>query len=155
MRDDTLLKAEGRVKLQLKGNVMHQRGILILSECLALLRSFHVQCHIKPLAQGARRGGQSPPPPHPRALANKIAAARYLQLIPFGYRVGREVTSCKTRPQPTSMWAAPAFGERFSDFDATNTRAVCNVEDKTTRADKMPMLINYVFPAGSGKSDHR
>ncbi|OSL86233.1 hypothetical protein EAZG_00802 [Escherichia coli TA249] len=27
MRDDTLLKAEGRVKLQLKGNVMHQRGI--------------------------------------------------------------------------------------------------------------------------------
>ena len=25
---------------------------------------------------------------------------------------------------PTSMWAAPAFGERFSDFDATNTRAV-------------------------------
>ncbi|EFX6674258.1 hypothetical protein EJG27_09710 [Shigella dysenteriae] len=61
---------------------------------------------------------------HPRALANKIAAARYLQLIPFGYRVGREVTSCKTRPQPTSMWAVPAFGERFSDFDATNTRAV-------------------------------
>ncbi|RIF49281.1 hypothetical protein UQ82_14895 [Shigella dysenteriae] len=94
-------------------------------------------------------------PLHPRALANKIAAARYLQLIPFGYRVGREVTSCKTRPQPTSMWAAPAFGERFSDFDATNTRAVCNVEDKTTRADKMPMLINHAFPAGSGKSDHR
>lgn len=27
------------------------------------------------------------------ALANKIAAARYLQLIPFGYRIGREVTS--------------------------------------------------------------
>ncbi|CAK5464400.1 conserved hypothetical protein [Escherichia coli O26:H11] len=24
MRDDTLLKAEGRVKLQLKGNVMHK-----------------------------------------------------------------------------------------------------------------------------------
>ncbi|EFG3868040.1 hypothetical protein BOV71_13120 [Escherichia coli] len=69
-------------------------------------------------------GGQSPPPPAPRALANKIAAARYLQLIPFGYRVGREVMSCKTRPQPTTMWAAPAFGERFSDFDATNTRAV-------------------------------
>ncbi|EAA0619078.1 hypothetical protein DLS82_23175, partial [Shigella flexneri] len=92
---------------------------------------------------------------HPRALANKIAAARYLQLIPFGNRVGREVTSCKTRPQPTSMWAAPAFGERFSDFDATNTRAVCNVEDKTTRADKMPMLINHAFPAESGKSDHR
>ncbi|AIL34818.1 hypothetical protein SFy_1121 [Shigella flexneri 2003036] len=26
MRDDTLLKAEGRVKLQLKGNVMHHQA---------------------------------------------------------------------------------------------------------------------------------
>ncbi|RLX28975.1 hypothetical protein EAI60_00515 [Escherichia coli] len=64
-------------------------------------------------------GGQSPPPPappgsgeqnrrcarsaqgaanrrrplHPRALANKIAAARCPRLIPYGYRVGREITS--------------------------------------------------------------
>lgn len=110
MRDDTLLKAEGRVKLQLKGNVMHQRGFLILYECLALLRSFHVQCHIKPLAQGAASRRRSLP---------------------------------------------PAFGERLGDFNATNTRAVCNVEDKTTGADNMPMLINRVFPVESGKSDHR
>ncbi len=39
-------------------------------------------------------------PRHPRALANKIAAARCPRLIPYGYRVG--------------------------DFDATNTGAVCN-----------------------------
>ncbi|MHA0133884.1 hypothetical protein ACXYUY_11975, partial [Escherichia coli] len=39
-------------------------------------------------------------PLHPRALANKIAAARCPRLIPYGYRVG--------------------------DFDATNTGAVCN-----------------------------
>ncbi|WP_211922046.1 hypothetical protein, partial [Escherichia coli] len=32
-------------------------------------------------------------PRHPRALANKIAAARCPRLIPYGYRVGREVTS--------------------------------------------------------------
>lgn len=89
---------------------MHQRGFLILYECLALLRSFHVQCHIKPLAQ-----------------ERPVAAA----------------------PAP------PAFGERLGDFNATNTRAVCNVEDKTTRADNMPMLINRVFPVESGKSDHR
>ncbi|MEN2734522.1 hypothetical protein WBU86_05965 [Escherichia coli] len=38
--------------------------------------------------------------PAPRALANKIAAARCPRLIPYGYRVG--------------------------DFDATNTGAVCN-----------------------------
>ncbi|NYY81289.1 hypothetical protein DMI65_14845 [Escherichia coli] len=49
----------------------------------------------------------------------------------------------------------PAFGERLGDFNATNTRAVCNVEDKTTVADNMPMLINRVFPVESGKSDHR
>ena len=80
--------------------------------------------HIITGARSAQGAANRRRPLHPRALANKIAAARYLQLIPFGYRVGREVTSCKTRPQPTSMWAAPAFGERFSDFDATNTRAV-------------------------------
>ncbi|NYY76618.1 hypothetical protein DMI62_06780 [Escherichia coli] len=48
----------------------------------------------------------------------------------------------------------PAFGERLGDFNAT-TRAVCNVEDKTTVADNMPMLINRAFPVESGKSDHR
>ncbi|MEC6580649.1 hypothetical protein, partial [Escherichia coli] len=40
MRDDTLLKAEGRVKLQLKGNVMHQRGIfnsILVFSIVALL----------------------------------------------------------------------------------------------------------------------
>ncbi|UMS26316.1 hypothetical protein AOY81_09595 [Escherichia coli] len=61
---------------------------------IILLRSFHELSHILPLAQGARRGRTiASSPLHPRALANKIAAARYLQLIPFVYRVGREVTS--------------------------------------------------------------
>ncbi|NYY76200.1 hypothetical protein DMI70_18690 [Escherichia coli] len=58
---------------------------------IILLRSFHELSHILPLAQRSAQGRTiaSPAP----ALANKIAAARYLQLIPFGYRVGREVTS--------------------------------------------------------------
>ncbi|WP_429887464.1 hypothetical protein, partial [Escherichia coli] len=40
-------------------------------------------------AQGAANRRR---PLHPRALANKIAAARCPRLIPYGYRVGREVT---------------------------------------------------------------
>ncbi|OXU83116.1 hypothetical protein CEB44_23595 [Escherichia coli] len=68
---------------------------------MILLRSFHELSHILPLAQGAWGGGANRRPPlHPRALANKIAAARCPRLIPYGYRVG--------------------------DFDATNTGAVCN-----------------------------
>ncbi|MEF6315295.1 hypothetical protein U9Y41_20695, partial [Escherichia coli] len=54
-------------------------------------------------AQGARSvqgAANRRRPLHPRALANKIAAARCPRLIPYGYRVG--------------------------DFDATNTGAVCN-----------------------------
>ncbi|GHM30138.1 hypothetical protein ECZU45_39250 [Escherichia coli] len=74
------------------------------------------------MPQGARRGGQSPPPLHP--LANKIAAARFPQLIPCGYRVGRKERPCKMRPRRASMRVAPASRERFGDFDATNTRAV-------------------------------
>ncbi|ESD52508.1 hypothetical protein HMPREF1607_04422, partial [Escherichia coli 908524] len=49
--------------------------------------------HIATGARSAQGEDNRLLPLHPRALANKIAAARYLQLIPFGYRVGREVTS--------------------------------------------------------------
>ncbi|BDO53634.1 hypothetical protein JNE12002_19130 [Escherichia coli] len=41
-------------------------------------------------AQGAANRRR---PLHPQALANKIAAARFPQLIPCGYRVGRKGTS--------------------------------------------------------------
>ncbi|ENE03835.1 hypothetical protein ECP03047993_3592 [Escherichia coli P0304799.3] len=41
-------------------------------------------------AQGAANRRR---PLHPQALANKIAAARFPQLIPCGYWVGRKVTS--------------------------------------------------------------
>ncbi|GAB5121225.1 hypothetical protein ECPV1252_05220 [Escherichia coli] len=53
------------------------------------MRSFNVLCHIKSLAQGAANRRR---PLHPQALANKIAAARFPQLIPCGYRVGRKGT---------------------------------------------------------------
>ena len=49
--------------------------------------------HIATGARSAQGEDNRLLPLPPRALANKIAAARYLQLIPFGYRVGREVTS--------------------------------------------------------------
>ena len=78
--------------------------------------------HIITGARNAQGAANRRRPLHPRALANKIAAARCPRLIPCGYRVGREVTymdPCKTRPQPTSMWAAPASRERLGDFGAT------------------------------------
>ncbi|MDL7009549.1 hypothetical protein QS506_15460, partial [Escherichia coli] len=62
-----------------------------------------VYCFIPIFARGAcgvLGGPNRRRPLHPRALANKIAAARCPRLIPYGYRVG--------------------------DFDATNTGAVCN-----------------------------
>gem|GEM_PF-5955338 len=51
-------------------------------------------------------------PLYPRALAAKIATSWYLRLISVRAKHG---------PQPASMRAAPAFRERLSDFEATNT----------------------------------
>ncbi|HGU2354730.1 TPA: hypothetical protein ACM7OE_004897, partial [Escherichia coli] len=49
--------------------------------------------HIITGARSAQGAANRRRPLHPRALANKIAAARCPRLIPYGYRVGREVTS--------------------------------------------------------------
>ncbi|GHL81138.1 hypothetical protein ECZU36_24220 [Escherichia coli] len=54
------------------------------------MRSFNVLCHIKSMPQGAQG---RPIAAAPAPLANKIAAARFPQLIPCGYRVGRKGTS--------------------------------------------------------------
>ncbi len=66
-------------------------------------------------------GGQSPPPPVPRAPASNIAAARSLRLIPAGFGSGRGSVPAKHGPQPASMRAAPAFRERLSDVEAAST----------------------------------
>ncbi|GHL22202.1 hypothetical protein ECZU24_50430 [Escherichia coli] len=58
------------------------------------------------------------------ALANKIAAARFLSLSLAATGSGARERPCKMRPRRASMRVAPASGERFGDFDATNTRAV-------------------------------
>ncbi|MCL8335029.1 hypothetical protein M9Y53_12695, partial [Klebsiella pneumoniae] len=55
------------------------------------------------------------------ALAAKIATSWYLRLIPAGFGSGRGSVRAKHGPQPESMRAAPAFRERLSDFEATNT----------------------------------
>ncbi len=60
-------------------------------------------------------------PLYPRALAAKIATSWYLRLIPAGFGSGRGSVRAKHGPQPASMRAAPAFRERLSDFEATNT----------------------------------
>ncbi|HHL0415152.1 TPA: hypothetical protein ACQZ9E_003999, partial [Klebsiella pneumoniae] len=51
----------------------------------------------------------------------KIATSWYLRLIPAGFGSGRGSVRAKHGPQAASMRAAPAFRERLSDFEATNT----------------------------------
>ena len=60
-------------------------------------------------------------PLYPRALAAKIATSWYLRLIPAGFGSGRGSVRAKHGPQAASMRAAPAFRERLSDFEASNT----------------------------------
>ena len=60
-------------------------------------------------------------PLYPRALAAKIATSWFLRLIPTGFGSGRGCVLASHGPQPASMRAAPAFRERLSDFEATNT----------------------------------
>ncbi|TJQ66929.1 hypothetical protein C9Z60_02160 [Escherichia coli] len=93
---------------------------------IILLRSFHELSHILPLAQGARRGRTiASSPCTPGLWRTKSPLRGTFSLSPSATGSGARKRPCKTRPQPTSRWAAPAFGERFSDFDATNTGAVC------------------------------
>ncbi|MHW80515.1 hypothetical protein D9I52_16800 [Escherichia coli] len=93
---------------------------------IILLRSFHELSHILPLAQGARRGRAiASSPCTPGLWRTKSPLRGTFSLSPSATGSGARKRPCKTRPQPTSIWAAPAFGERFSDFDATNTGAVC------------------------------
>ncbi|OKX56594.1 hypothetical protein AWP98_13260 [Escherichia coli] len=80
-----------------------------------------------PLAQGARRGrpiAAAPCTPGLWRTKSPLRGALDLSLTATGS--GAREHPCKTRPQPTSMWAAPAFRERLGDFDATNIGAVCN-----------------------------
>ncbi|ESU77432.1 hypothetical protein UL79_18275 [Shigella dysenteriae] len=93
---------------------------------IILLRSFHELSHILPLAQGARRGRTiASSPCTPGLWRTKSPLRGTFSLSPSATGSGARKRPCKTRPQPTSMWAAPAFGECFSDFDATNAGAVC------------------------------
>ena len=72
-------------------------------------------------AGSAQRAASRRRPLYSRALAAKIATSWYLRLIPAGFGSGRGSVLAKHGPQPASMRAAPAFRERLSDFEATNT----------------------------------
>ncbi|WP_421533063.1 hypothetical protein [Lelliottia amnigena] len=50
------------------------------------------------------------------APGKKIAASRYLRLIPFGFGSGAILHPCRSRPLGASMRLAPAFGQRLSDL---------------------------------------
>ena len=85
------------------------------------------------------RGGQSPPPPAPPGSGGKIATSWFPQLIPSGFGSGVSSHPCEPRPQPTSLWADPAYGKRFGDLDATKNRAVFKLTAKNTRMSLKPM----------------
>ncbi|HHU1854291.1 TPA: hypothetical protein ACUA5K_004717, partial [Escherichia coli] len=63
MRDDTLLKAEGRVKLQLKGNVMHQRGIFNSILVFSIVALLSCAMPYKATGAGSAQGAASRRPP--------------------------------------------------------------------------------------------
>ena len=73
---------------------MHQRGIFNSILVFSIVALLSCAMPYKATGAGSAQGAANRRRPlHPRALANKIAAARCPRLIPYGYRVGREVTS--------------------------------------------------------------
>ncbi|MEY6763057.1 hypothetical protein AB9B48_15515, partial [Kluyvera ascorbata] len=74
-----------------------------------------------------------------------IATSWFPPLIPSGCGAGVSSHPCEPRPQPTSLWADPAYGKRFGDLDATNTRAVFQLTAKNntnvTETDESPLEI--------------
>ncbi len=114
---------DGSLSLRERARVREapQCGCLCYLWLQRTLRSRLIVCVMSLMAQGAHRGGQSPPPLYPRAPASNIAAARSLRLIPAGFGSGRGSVPAKHGPQPASMRAAPAFRERLSDVEAVST----------------------------------
>ena len=99
--------------------VREKQFFFIISEQIALpIFLLRYVSHGAGSAQGAASRRR---PLYPRAPASNIAAARSLRLFPAGFGSGRGSVPAKHGPQPASMRAAPAFRERLSDFEATNT----------------------------------
>ena len=107
------------------------------------------------LAQGARRGrpiAASPCPPGLRRKNRRFAVPSAYPLRLSGRARGN--IPVKPRPQPTSMWAAPASRERFGDFDATNSGAVFTLTAKTgvSETDESPLEIGEPENGRQGQS---
>ena len=102
------------------------------------LRSRYFFCVMALRCRERTEGGQSPL--YSRALAAKIATSWYLRLIPAGSGSGRGCVPANHGPQPASMRAAPAFRERLSDFEATNTGSFSQMVNKLKagRTDRRP-----------------
>ncbi len=64
------------------------------------------------------RVAQSPPPWQPRLPAKKIAASRCPQLIPCGYRVGRDPASMQVAPSRRFPAPRPGLQETLRRFSA-------------------------------------
>ena len=74
-----------------------------------------IVCVMPGMAQGAHRGRPVAAALYPRLRPSKIAATRYLRLIPAGFGSGRGSVRCKTRPSARIHAGCPGR-ERLSDL---------------------------------------
>ena len=112
------------------GDLFRYRSVALSSS------TSHINCTGAESAQGAANRRRPLPPP---GSGGKIATSWFPQLIPSGFGSGASLHPCKLHPQPTSLWADPAYGKRFGDLDATKNRAVFKLTAKNTRMSLKPM----------------
>jgi len=65
-----------------------------------LFRSLHILCFLSVSLRWTCKGRSPPRPLQSRLPARKIAASRCPQLIPSGFRVGRDPASVQAAPSP-------------------------------------------------------
>ncbi|BBV66197.1 hypothetical protein STW0522KLE44_25850 [Klebsiella sp. STW0522-44] len=118
------------------GDLFRYRSVALSSS------TSHINCTGAESAQGAANRRRPLPPP---GSGGKIATSWFPQLIPSGFGSGASLHPCKLHPQPTSLWADPAYGKRFGDLDATKNRAVFQLTAKNntnvTETDESPLEI--------------
>ena len=108
------------------------------------LRSLFISCPITRTAQGARRGRTIASAPCTPALWRQNR--RYAVPSAYAFRLSgraRGNIPVKPRPQPTSLWAAPASSQRFGDSDATHVAVLFSLKSKIEVAgtDESPLEI--------------
>ena len=119
------------------------------------LRSLFISRPINRTAQGARRGRPiAAAPCTPRLWRQN---RRFAVPSAYAFRLSgraRGNIPVKPRPQPTSLWAAPACRQRFGDSDATYAAVVFSLKTKIEVAgtDESPLEIGEPENGRQGQS---